>query len=111
MELKEGMYVRTDKGQIGKIIKIEKGYKEKPLYFLDIDLPNYAHIEEEFIKEPSFNIKALIEVGDYVNGDMVVDIEENGWISFSNNSYRKCNYVESIVTKEQFESMSYKVDD
>ena len=74
----------------------------------------------------SHNIIDLIEVGDYVNGYKVIltGIEELGhkfitldWdIHCEGLHWGKCNEIEnsedikSIVTKEQFESMEYKVD-
>ena len=117
MDLKEGMYVRTDNGlKLGKVIEKHK-LTTKTWYELDtrIRLDN-SELTKKKIKD---NIIDLIEVGDYVNGYKV---------SFKGNDYKpfvQCDYpVEEgttnhyrfyeetiflIVTKEQFESMEYKV--
>lgn len=76
--------------------------------------------DEKIIKISSPNIIDLIEVGDYVNGCEVRDISYYGvpnsktlleldkWLG---NCYKKIanEDIKSIVTKECFESMEYKV--
>lgn len=103
MELKEGMYVRTDNG-IGKYI----GYNEMEFW----DGKGKATYRE-FLREPSYNIIDLIEVGDYVNGYKLLyqdshysyfDTDTCDWIYI-----KKDEQIKSILTKEMFESMSYKV--
>ena len=77
--------------------------------------------KEEIIKS-SPNIIDLIEVGDYINGhkvfdDMRVDTDDYGndfieiGIEIDNmlNHYIREEDIKSIVTKEQFESMEYKI--
>lgn len=64
--------------------------------------------DHKFIKARN-NIIDLIEVGDYVNGERVIGVKD-GWISFSDNSFNKCNFVDSIVTKEQFEAIKYEIN-
>ena len=116
MKLKIGMYARLD-GKIGKIVEVCKceqcelrGYYEPVI--------EYTHKERDYVSvywkdnlKASYNIIDLIEVGDYVNGSEVTSIEENGWLGFGNNDWYIPNSrgIKSIVTKEQFESMSYKV--
>lgn len=69
------------------------------------------------IVKHSKNIIDLIEVGDYVNGKEVhkyngntgiVSINELGWtfIAFKDKKYP----IETIVTREQFASMEYKIE-
>jgi len=118
-EIKEGMYVRLDTGRIGKVIHV----KEKDNYpysyvRIVIDTERYSRTTRNIIKA-SYDITDLIEVGDYVNGSKVIEIGED--IDDYGNNFQtikvECddmiNYyiesIESIVTKEQFESMSYKV--
>lgn len=127
MKLEVGMYVRTKsfKGfpsKIGKITKIEynAGINNEIYIALDNDEESCRRWTKDYlIGEPSNNIIDLIEVGDYVNGYKV---------SFKGDDYQpfvQCDYpveegstnhyrfyekaIYSIVTKEQFESMSYKV--
>lgn len=66
------------------------------------------------------NIIDLIEVGDYVNGSRVIRIEKSSYLednkkliiicedSDDYNSYFE-EEIKSIVTKEQFESMKYRI--
>lgn len=105
MELKEGMFVRTDNG-IGKYI----GYNEMEFW----DGKGKATYRE-FLKEPSYNIIDIIEVGDYVNGLLVTriceDIETNEkYINlYGSISEWEEEDVKSIVTKEQFSQISYNL--
>ena len=107
MKLEVGMYVRTKGGRICKMTKTNIVGK---YYYLDI-------LEERKIIKASHNIIDLIEVGDYVNGDRIDEIE-NGELRFHWDyeyseyiSYYENKDIKSIVTKEQFESMSYKVEE
>lgn len=110
MELKEGRYVRTKDGFLSKI----EFLNSNAIYIEDSDLP----LKEEQIKA-SYNIIDLIEVGDYVNGFPVrfafnCDEDSTG-LFIDTNSERvfldKPSQVKSIVTKEQFESICYKVEE
>ena len=109
-EIEVGEYVRSKIGSIGKVTKIEDGkflYENKTLITW---IGN--------VKKHSKDILELIEVGDYVNGKEVhkyngntgiVSINELGWtfIAFKDKKYP----IETIVTREQFASMEYKVGD
>ena len=110
MKLEVGQFVRTENGLIGKII----GFKGDMIETDNKRLITYKSSHSECkIKEKLID---LIEVGDYVNGREVVDIfydvNDNvmdvcvlGSIVYDNNE------IKSIVTKEQFEQMEYKVGD
>jgi len=54
----------------------------------------------------------LIEIGDYVNGEKVM-LNNDGNIKIGttrdNIVFNNEKFIKTIVTKEQFESMSYKV--
>ena len=91
MELEVGMYVRTIKGKIWIIIsqKAISGHRKD-------------------IIKASHNIIDLIEVGDYVNGFPVIH-KENDILKCGLLVQFKENEIKSIVTKEQFEQMEYKV--
>ena len=121
--LEPNMYVRTDEG-IRKIIEdYDEGYElDKSLHYLypeGHDL--YKDDLEELDIKASHNIIDLIEVGDYVNGYLVKDIDYAFDDVVMNNKnarivpYIDCNKnnyiddIKSIVTKEQFESISYEV--
>ena len=129
MGLEVGMYVRTKYG-IRKITNIgkDKGYNKSRIKVIELD--EYVYTKYKFnyifytdekvikdIKKASFNIIDLIEVGDYVNGERIDSIQD-GKLLNSNNldgwlvDIALCNEdVKSIVTKEQFESISYKLED
>ena len=134
MNLEVGMYVRTDKGLLGKLLSKEnygcngfrleyKGQYNKTLWS---SLGN----DSEVIKA-SHNIIDLIEVGDFVNGEKVIRIYEKGecydgsnyglitkTIETENDNYETIPHnhlyvgysIKSIVTKEQFESMKYSLE-
>lgn len=130
MKLEVGMYVRTKYG-IAKIIKTDfiNEYLDKPFLVVDRELEigliggNDESLcdKKDIIGEASFNIRDLIEVGDYVNGHLVTKISKDGFIWLEGyDIYGTWNYVgfinewrdniKSIVTKEQFESMKYEVE-
>ncbi len=83
------------------------------------DYNSYAYnknnsLFEDLVVKFSYNIIDLISVGDYVNGLKVIDIVENDiYISdFYAASYIgivKVKDIKSVVTKEQFESIEYRM--
>ena len=98
-----GDYVRTETGQIGKIT-----YFEGDMVRVDCDkFITYKNNHNEIIKI-SPNIIDLIEIGDYVNGMPVLHKENNELICGLLLKYKEEN-INSIVTKEQFSSMEYKI--
>lgn len=123
MKLEVGIYVRTDKGYIGKL-DIEKETIAVANWTGDYELEeitqyyvnNNRYNKFEIIKA-SHSIIDLIQVGDYINGAKVVRFktDENGvkWIYTNNeNAYGyKSDEIKSIVTKEMYSSVEYKVGD
>lgn len=116
--MKVGDYVRTKSYGIKKINGFSSTLEED---FIDCDYDKYQKVlinKKEVIKS-SPNIIDLIEVGDYVNGKKVIDTftdyifdysEEFKAIRFSETDIlHNVKHIKSIVTKEQFESMEYKV--
>ncbi len=112
MKLEVGMYVRTKWGYICKLININDFREPSFKYGVEANyLRDVMFIGDEDIAKASHNIIDLIEVGDYVNGERVEEIwkevvlvgQECRPISFNN--------IKSIVTSQQFESMSYKRGD
>ena len=125
-----GDYVRNKYG-IAKVIDIENNNGidilvfDKPICFLvnketgkikdDKLLNRLAIIDDVDVSKikSSPNIIDLIEVGDYVNGEKINEISESGKVLFYLD-YDKIRSIEngsikSIITKEQFESIKYKV--
>ncbi|MCI8466969.1 MAG: hypothetical protein HFI08_02085 [Bacilli bacterium] len=128
MKLEVGMFVRLDRCQgIARIDEIYEGI------LLNKEIANEwgdetFYVDEEDILKASHNIIDLIEVGDYVNGECVKYIDEthfNGLdrlkkakkigVIVGNDEKFKFPYhiknedIKSIVTKEQFENMNYKI--
>ena len=105
---------------IGKIKFISEVMGFEETLQLDIDTCMEEILKEDIIKS-SPNIIDLIEVGDYVNGKKVVDKQYHytdkdnydigEWcIFYENVALGDYQYnIKSIVTKEQFESMEYKI--
>ena len=123
LELNE--YVRTKNGIISKVIGVQSGGIEK--YFFDKEvIDNFKELTqigaENVVAKHSFNIIDLIEVGDYVNGSRVIEVnkdKETGYVSVEYSIRDKDEImlallydedsIKSIVTKEQFKTMEYEV--
>ena len=114
--MKVGDYVRTEKGIakiIGKNDDVRFHYPdawETDTYLEINDDTEYVY-DEDIIKS-SPNIIDLIEAGDYVNGVEVTEIKDGKPFKEDYNDPYYSYYFDdiySIVTKEQFESMEYKV--
>ena len=126
MEIKVGEYVRTKNGLIGKVNKIELAgsgvrfggeyLSETIIQFNDGKVYERRVKEKDIIKH-SFNLIDLIEVGDYVNGNIVTDkylfAGEKPVIEIERNDTNcKClceKDIKSILTHEVFEANAYKV--
>lgn len=118
MKLEVGMYVRTKWG----IAKYIANHITKATIYRVIDRKIvYDNIEDwedclldNEITKASHNIIDLIQKGDYVNGEKVL-LKNEGYIKVgTGRDYIVVNnekFIKSIVTKEQFENMSYKVGD
>lgn len=112
-KLSVGMHIRTKWGYICKLVNINDYREPKMKYGVEANCLKYImFIGKGDIKDASFDIMDLIEVGDYVNGcrvhkignclTIILDNEENiSWIN--------PNDIKTIVTREQFESMSYRI--
>ena len=122
MELKEGMYVRTEEGEISKIewINLQRWEGLGNTIEATFKLENKENLEY-----PRDNFKAsdsiidLIEPGDYVNGKRVcnisivdglkyLDVEVEDYLS--DMPFINADQITSIVTKEQFNSVKYEVE-
>lgn len=117
-----GDYVRTknkapfEPSQIAKITNMKKdeGYKNQYFITLDHNLPTTYnfHIYSEDVIKSSPNLIDVLEVGDYVNGHIVKDILDNGPNGLVVQTAIDFLYereIKSIVTKQQFSQMEYKI--
>lgn len=115
-KLNVGDYVRIKNSGINKITSIldnEIRFDEKPI-FSDGECIGYKWCYKEDIIKSSPNIIDLIEVGDYVNGCWINEIKDGKPYHEDYNDPFYSYYIEnedikSVVTKEQFENISYKV--
>lgn len=137
MELEVGKFVRTKDGTIGKIIAIDLAKPRQEKYpnhpskrwwrdKILISCYKGWRTTQNIIKA-SYNIIDILEVGDYVNGSKVIDISIIGkdkekwvWVEQMEDTDNKYGddyvgynneQIKSIVTKEQFEQMAYKVEE
>ena len=100
-------YVRTERGVIYKYTEEERE---------DIMLQDFRLFNDGKVIKHSPNIIDLIEEGDYVNGEIVIDIGERGlYLGYAddNEHYSRIfideSEIKSIVTKEQFNQVKYEV--
>lgn len=129
MKLEVGMYVRYKRGSNGcgieppeRIAKVLERINNSD--FLKLD--NGNDILENDVVKASYNIIDILEVGDYVNGEKVLEINCK-WEYMDDDSDTGVNEVydglelqkgriyfeyeiKSVVTKEQMEQMEYKVE-
>ena len=110
------MFVRTKKGKIFDCVVHEQ--MGKLIYYPKTSKTN-GYIDWNEVYKKSENIIDILEVGDYVNGEKVIrvipqDICGDEMLDyqhiFVNDKEVFKEDIKSIVTKEQFESMSYKVE-
>lgn len=124
--IKKGDYARLNTGQIVRVTGIrENNVNKKAIYYGIYDTDWF---DSSGVKNFSKNIIDLIEVGDYVNGEKVTDIDLtyfNGndrlkepkkiGVIVGNDKMFKFSYhikkeeIKSIVTKEQYNSIKYEI--
>lgn len=124
MKLEVGKWCRTKEGTIFKIIggnvdmweiDIDYSYLSK---CENEDYNSYAYnknnsLFEYLVVKASYNIIDILQVGDYVNGVEVINIDDE-WITMSDKQVPILKsiangMIKSIVTHEQMEQMAYKV--
>ncbi len=133
LELRENMYVRNCYGRIAKIERIEDNiaycnnwlYQSYEEYINFINLNSKEDVEE--IIKANFNIIDILEIGDYVNGYKVEEVNNNLnehkgicnsldthlWEVNDLDEFKEIvifeNDIKSVITHEQIEQMAYKV--
>ena len=114
MKLEVGQFVRTKDGYISryKYYHTTNAYMEK-LLCIPLSNGTFANIED--IVKASYNIIDILEVGDYVNGYLVLnvlDFNDNTRILSLERIYDNKiteEDIKSVITHEQIEQMAYKV--
>lgn len=117
-----GEYIRTNKGNIGKIIEIRLGFNKDTQLYQDIyKLDNGLWTVLDYIVKHSKQLIDLIEVGDYVNGREVKHIamfegfSDYPKIIFVDETHLipddtcENDEIKTILTKEQMMANCYKV--
>lgn len=119
MEIDVGEYVKLKDGNIRKVSRVDKRQHYTYVYSEN----GFYHIPLDEIAKHSKNIINLIQEGDYVNGKEIILIDNNiGGLEKSViygykykdetrlwNIYEKD--IKSIVTKEQFSSVEYLLEE
>ncbi len=110
MNIEIGEYVRTKAGDITKITRFCE------LEFNGVRINSIVGEDgclfgnpDKVVKKHSKSIISLIETGDYVNGKKVVSVGYGGAVNVEGFKFIKPNDIKSIVTREQFFNMEYKV--
>ena len=112
-KLEVGLYVRTKDGYIVNIMRHEHYWINKEEWnYITTDIG--LNFEIDAILKASHNIIDLIEVGDYVNGERVCAVEkyEEGKLTVLAlfEDYCTQQNIKSIVTKEMYSSVEYRVE-
>lgn len=120
-EIKVGEYVRTKKGLIGKVNKIElegNGVRYGGEFLTDTIIQfNDGRVYERRVRDKeilkhSFNIIDLIEAEDYINGNRVYKVTSNCIYCIGKAIQNKSNInIKTILTKEQNERNCYRLED
>ena len=118
MEIKVGDYVRNSHFGIGRINRDYYGNDGKHWYNVVFkcyqDNDNHCGITENTCGfEISSKLIDLIQVGDYVNGNKITCISGTTIYTTDDQLYydKEDNFIKSIVTKEQFSQMEYKINE
>ena len=120
MEIEVGEYVRTIDGFIGIFDRYSKRpytsiYKSPFNCFIKLQnrkTPLQCH--RDYIVKHSKIISEIVEVGDYVNGKLIhkIDKGQNYCYLYYGNCKTFVDYqIKTIITKEQMQSIEYKVEE
>lgn len=122
MKLEVGMYVRLKANNVTYIRQIVEICEDIRYATYRVDKPfcNQTGLSPKKILKSSYDILDLIDLGDYVNGLEVIGKDSDGRLYFDNlvwNNYEnmyqqkmiESKDIKSIVTKEQFTQMEYKI--
>ena len=117
MKLEVGQFARLKSGYICKIININDFREPNMKYGVEANyLKDVMFIGDDDVVKASYNIIDILEVGDYVNGYYVEDVLKTFVnVAVGSNYFQSPTIYEkdikSVVTKEQFSSMEYRLGD
>ena len=120
-DIKVGEKIRCNDGLIGELIRIERDDIDTSLkWYVFDDGKNERYVNKPYITKHSFNLIDLIEVGDYVNGRLVLAVDykrQNICLLIpltdtkANTNIMWYGYeeIKTILTHELYEANVYKV--
>ena len=108
----EGMYARTNNGIIGKIINSNS---DEMINGPELLVNNKIYcVERNSIKDIQKSIIDLLEEGDIVNKEEIIEVRKQNGKTYLMTSYCPQNYIkheiEEILTKEQYKANCYTVE-
>lgn len=121
MEIRVGEKIRCNDGLIGELIRIERDDIDISLkWYVFDDGKNERYVNKPYITKHSFSLTDLIEVGDYVNGRLVLAVDYkkqniclliplNDTKANTNIMWYGYEDIKTILTHEQFEANCYKI--
>ena len=120
MKLEVGQFVRTKDGIIDKVIIDYNGHCASPNCECKHISCAKNYYDEDKIVKASYNIIDILEVEDFVNRHLVIDIMRNNrkdepsrmiYCEYGNGLRGFYNEgIKSVITHEQMEQMTYKVE-
>lgn len=125
MKIKEGEFIRTNRGNIGKLDEIRLGFNKDTQKYQDIfELDNGLWTISDYIVNHSFNIIDLIEPGDILkykikdfnfNSKGIVyieyDLKKGEYYKIVNGHRLEEIQIIGILTHEQYERNCYRLED
>lgn len=113
MELKKGMFIRTKNGNIDEVIYDYDGHCASPNCDCKHVSCKYDYYNEDDIIKVDEELPALLDRGDFVDTHCISFVKDRT-IFFMDGFFIDFDDVEDlaymIMTKEQFESIGYKID-
>ena len=108
-EIEVNEYVRTNKGNIGQVIGIFNGHCQAKYH---IQFQGKVKVKRQYLSthtiiKHSKQLIDLIEVGDYVNGELITDKWDTRISSIRSNF--SSEDIKTILTKESYMANCYKV--
>ena len=103
-----GDYVRDCDGFIVKVNEIQDYKEDDDIWYEEKILKGTW---KSMVVKHSPNIIDLIEVGDYVNGRYIWEKLKDGRLHTITGYLLEVKDIKSIVTKEQFARMEYRLED
>lgn len=114
-KIEVGEYIKSKAGCIYKITGIDENGRVYLDYCGDFSGWNKYQVVD-ITKKHSKNIIDIVELGDFVNGHLVVGVEQNidkpnFVITENGDIYYSKEKIKSILTHEQYEKNCYKMEE